>query len=234
MSRTGHHGCVREEDLPGGEGEFVAVPGLDPGAGGGPRDASLTPELRELRRPGDGTTWQIGGSGEVAWIAADTQPDGTVAAAIPPVFDAYAIVPVPETDEDKRLSDEALVALLRAQASQQPWWLGYLETGVAELVIPDAPRVRLYCGWPYVLIKAGPDQAGSWRTNDDATPWHSALPELIFPFDHSWLVSTLWDDDWKCLGGPRSLVESVVRHPRLHARGVALDEQVTPSGDEHP
>jgi hypothetical protein len=185
-----------------------------------------------MRRMLDETTWEIGGSGEVDWIAANTRPGRTIATAIPPLFGAYATVTVPGEDEDKRISDEALLALLRAQEPQQPWWLGYLETGVADVVFPDAPRVLLYSRWPYVLVKAGPDQAAAWRTRDDATPWHSPLPELMFPLDHSWLVSTLWDDDWRCVGGPTSLIEAVLRDPRLDAHAVALDEDATPPGHQ--
>jgi len=91
--------------------------------------------------------------------------------------------------------------------------------------------VRLYT-WPYVLVQAGPDQAATWRGNDEALPWHSALPELMFPLDHSWLVSTLWDDDWRCVGGPESLVDALLRHPRLEARAVTLDEDATPPGHD--
>jgi hypothetical protein len=177
--------------------------------------------------------WQIGASGEVAWIAANTPPGRTLAAAIPPLFGASATVIVPGNDEDKRIADEALLAVLRAHSPRQPWWLGYLETGVADLVFPDAPRVRIY-SWPYVLVKAGPDQAASWRRNDQATPWHSALPELMFPLDHSWLVSTLWDDDWRCVGGQAGLVEALLRHPRLEARAVTLEEDATPPGHQDP
>lgn len=221
-----------------GDGDPLAVPGVYPGTdGGGPDDASFTQEVDGelwMRRAVDETTWQIGGSGEVAWIAANTRPGRTIAAAIPAVFGAYATVIVPGNDEDKRVSDEALLALLPALAPQQPWWLGYLETGVADLVFPDAPRVRLYSGWPYVLVKAGPDQAATWRTNDDATPWHSALPELMFPLDHSWLVSTLWDDDWRCIGGPTSLVDAILQHPMLDAHAVAPNEDATPPEHHDP
>ncbi|HET7357780.1 MAG TPA: hypothetical protein VFJ09_14015 [Nocardioidaceae bacterium] len=180
----------------------------------------------------DGTTWRVGGSAEVAWIAANIRrPGRTIATAIPSSFAAYATVIVPDGDEEKRLSDAALLDVLRAQLPPQPWWLGYLETGVADLVFPDAPRVRLY-SWPYVLVEAGPDQAAAWRTNKNVTPWHSALPELMFPLDHSWLVSTLWDDDWRCVGGPASLVDALLGHPLLQARAVTLDEPATPPGHE--
>jgi hypothetical protein len=74
------------------------------------------------------------------------------------------------------------------------------------VVFPDAPPVRLYADWPYVLIDAGPEQALALRSH--ATTWKRSLPDLLFPADHSWLLSTLWDDDWRCLGGPVSLVEA--------------------------
>lgn len=175
-------------------------------------------------------SWQIGGDAEVAWIAANPPVGTTIATAIPPRFAAYATVVVPGDDEDKRAADEALLAVLRAREPQQPWWLGYLETGVADLVFPDAPRVVLYWGWPYVLVKAGPEQAASWRRNSQATPWHSALPELMFPVDRSWLVSTLWDDDWRCVGGSSDLIQALLQHPLLDARAVTLEQDATPPG----
>jgi hypothetical protein len=39
------------------------------------------------------------------------------------------------------------------------------------------------------------------------------LPNLMFPADRSWLVSTLWDDDWTCVGGPAELVGGVPASP---------------------
>jgi hypothetical protein len=96
----------------------------------------------------------------------------------------------------------------------------------------DAPKVRLYSDWPYVVIQVGPDQAATWRRDADITPWHSGLPELLFPADRSWLVSTLWDDDWRCVGGPTALVTALLRHPELETRPVGLGEDATPPGHE--
>lgn len=181
-----------------GGGDPLAVPTVFPGAGeraagsGSGGEAWLDEEA-----------WAIGGDGEVRWITAHVQPGLTVTSAIPAIFDAYATLIVPDVGE-QRLADHALLALLRAHSPDQPWWLGYLETGASDVVFPDAPRVQLYSGWDYVLVKAGPDQAATWRTYEDALPWHGALPELMFPLDHSWLVSTLWDDDWRCVGGSTS------------------------------
>jgi hypothetical protein len=43
-------------------------------------------------------------------------------------------------------------------------------------------------------------------------------------------VSTLWDDDWACIGGPAGVVDCFVRHPRLRATPVALGQDATPPG----
>ncbi|OBK20595.1 hypothetical protein A5634_12665 [Mycobacterium asiaticum] len=99
-------------------------------------------------------------------------------------------------------------------------------------MFPDAPKVTLYADWSYVLVQAGAEQAAHWRR---AEPFGtSRLPDLIFPADRSWLVSTLWDDDWTCLGGPNELVDAFLRHPDLQgrARRVTLDQDATPPGHQ--
>jgi hypothetical protein len=103
--------------------------------------------------------------------------------------------------------------LLREQAPGQPWWLGYLDTGVDDIVFPGAPMVTLYSGWHYVLVEAGPGQAAAWRPKDGRAFGTGDLPNLMFPADRSWLVSMLWDDDWTCIGGLATLVDNVLRHP---------------------
>lgn len=136
---------------------------------------------------------------------------------------------IPDGSAAKSRSDSALVEVLAAHTNQQPWWLGYLETGVADVVQPDAPRTAVYGGWPYVLLSAGPGDALTSRRNEESTPWHSALPELLFPADRSWLVSTMWDDHWRCIGGTEALVRDVLAHRDLDARSVTTDEDATPS-----
>jgi hypothetical protein len=56
------------------------------------------------------------------------------------------------------------------------------------------------------------------------------MPELIFPADRSWLVSTLWDDGWTCIGGPVGLIDSFLAHPDLQAARVQPGEDATPPG----
>ena len=184
-----------------------------------------------VRRARDGTTWRIGTDAEVAWIVNGTSPGRTITGAIPAAFEAYAIVLVAYGVE-RDVHDRALLTLLREQSPGQRWWLGYLDTGADDIVFPDAPKVTLYARWHYVLIEAGPDQAAAWRPDGGRAFGTGDLPNLMFPADHSWLVSTLWDDDWTCMGGPAGLVDRVLRHPDLQARPVALGQDVTPPGHE--
>jgi hypothetical protein len=123
-----------------------------------------------------------------------------------------------------------MLEVLCDHSSGQPWWLGYLDTGADDIVFPDAPKVTLYSGWRYVVVEAGPEQAASWRRSNGRSFWKGSLPNLMFPADRSWLVSTLWDDDWTCIGGPARLIEGFLRQPDLEARSVPLGEDATPPG----
>jgi hypothetical protein len=145
---------------------------------------------------------------------------------------AYATVELPYGGEGQDEHDRAVLALLSEQSPGQRWWLGYLDTGADDIVFPDAPKVTLYWDWHYVLVEAGPEQAATWRQHGPWSFWKGALPNLTFPADHSWLMSTLWDDDWTCIGGPAGLVGRFLHHPDLQARPVALGQDATPPGHQ--
>ena len=115
-----------------------------------------------VRRARDGCTWRIGTDAEVAWITEGTSIGRTITAAIPAVFEAYATVVV-AYGEERVKHDRAVLALLAEQSPDQRWWLGYLDTGVDDIVFPEAPKVTLYAEWHYVLVEAGPEQAAAWR-----------------------------------------------------------------------
>jgi hypothetical protein len=192
----------------------------------------------EVWRARDGREWRIGGQTEVKWIQEGTESGLAITSAIPPVFEAYATLELPGTgeqevvsrlDEDQERHDSALLGVLREQGGAEAWWLGYLDTGSSDRVFHDAPMVSLYANWPYVLIEAGPEQAGGWREPG----WKGVLPDLIFPADRSWLLSTLWDDDWTCIGGPRAMVDALLAHHDLRGRAREVDpsmEDSTPPG----
>jgi hypothetical protein len=118
--------------------------------------------------------------------------------------------------------------LLTEQTQEQPWWLGYLDTGASDVVFPYAPRTTVYYGYGYVLVEAGPQQAAGWR--DEGFHW--TLPDLMFPADRSWLVSTMWDDGWTSIGGLQQLVDGFLSDTTLapRARRVALGQDSTPPG----
>jgi hypothetical protein len=176
----------------------------------------------------DGRSWQIGTAREVSWIANGTTGDLSIAAAIPPAFEAYATCYEPD-GVTIEAHERAVVAQLAQFTADQPWWLGYLETGAHSVVFDDAPRVSLYWGWPYVLIAAGPEQALTWRTGHIRAEY-GVLPDLFFPQDRSWLVSALWDDTWTCIGGSKILVEALHRDPLVHAHRVQRGVDPKPPG----
>jgi hypothetical protein len=179
----------------------------------------------------DGRAWRIGTEDEVAWINDGVTGGLTITAAVPSTFPAYATLTFPlglELNRDAhRLAedrfDDALLRELSAHMNPQPWWLGFLETGASDVVLDDTPRVRVY-GWNYVLVQAGRHEARTWRNGEGR--WFTALPELMFPTDHSWLVSSLWDDAWACVGGSADLISALLIEPELRAGGERTDPSV--------
>jgi hypothetical protein len=69
-----------------------------------------------------------------------------------------------------------------------------------------------------------------WRIGTAWLPGREHVPRSAFAADRSWLVSTLWDDDWTCIGGPASLAQRILAEPQLEARLVTLGEDATPPG----
>ncbi|MGC4858836.1 hypothetical protein [Micromonospora sp. DT41] len=186
-------------------------------------DRASTPDLMDVVR--DGRRWRIGTASDVAWIAGRTSSGGrSVTTAIPAVFEAYATFHPPD-DVSFDAHERAVVDELTARTPDQPWWLGYLDTGAHDIVFPDAAKVSLYWGWSYVLVEAGPEQALTWRTGH--MRGDGRLPDLFFPADRSWLVSALWDDTWTDVGGSAALLAGLRRNPLVTARLVQPDEALT-------
>lgn len=175
----------------------------------------------------DGRSWRIGTADDVGWLAGQTTPGVSVSTAIPPVFEAYGTF-YPAEGVSFATQERALVAELVEQTPEQPWWLGYLDTGAHDIVFPQLPKVSLYFDWSYLLVEAGPEQALSWRTGH--MRGDGSLPDLFFPADHSWLVSALWDDAWTDIGGTAALITALHRNPLVNARPVGPDEDALPPG----
>ncbi|MEO6857631.1 MAG: hypothetical protein ABI323_03465, partial [Solirubrobacteraceae bacterium] len=155
-----------------------------------------------------------------------TSPGTAITAAIPPVFASYCTLGLPRANEGAELArhEQAVIELLTEQTKEQPWWLGYLDTGASDVVFPYAPRATVYYGYGYVLVEAGSQQAARWRNQG----FNRAPPDLMFPADRSWLVSTMWDDDWTSIGGSKQLVSSFLSRratlgPRAKRVGLRRD-----------
>jgi hypothetical protein len=171
----------------------------------------------------DGRSWRLGGAETVAWIARNCRVGLTITSAIPPCFDRYATITDMEdfgSAQELLASQRRLVEILRQHGSTE-WWLGYLDTGAGDLVFPGAPKLSLYAGWRYVVVQAGPEQALRWR---------ESLPDLMFPMDRAWCLSTLWDDSWSCLGGPSDLMQQLESNPLIKLRRVEVEADATPPG----
>lgn len=167
----------------------------------------------------NGRSWRIGTAADVAWVVRDSRRSvHEPPVAIPQVFDAYATIRVLEDEKIER-QERALVQHLADRSGDQPWWLGFLDTGAHDIVFDGAPKVTLYWGWPYVLVEAGPAEALTWRTGHMRNQF-GVLPDLFFPADRSWFVSALWDDDWTGVGGPVDLIDALTADPVVLARRV--------------
>ncbi|MEH0928890.1 hypothetical protein [Micromonospora sp. CPCC 205558] len=189
-------------------------------------EASTGPRPARVGR--DGRSWRIGTADDVAWIAGHTTQDLSVTAAIPPVFDAYGTFHQPD-GVGVDAHEHAVIDELMACTPDQPWWLGYLDTGAHDIVFPGAAMVSLYWGWSYLLVEAGPEQALTWRTGH-LRGGDGALPDLFFPADRSWLVSALWDDTWTDIGASVAVLTALRRNPLVNARLVRPDEDACPPG----
>ena len=190
------------------------------------------PERRPQTQIKDGRTWRIGADEEVAWINDGITVGLSITASIPPIFATYATLVFPlelESSRDQARPaedrfDDALLRVLCAHTKPQPWWLGFLDTGASDVVLDDAPRVRVYSGWNYVLAQAGPHEARTWRSDEGR--WFTALPELMFPADRSWLVSSLWDDAWAGVGGSAELISALLIEPELRPGAERTDPSI--------
>ena len=153
-------------------------------------------ESRPQTRIKDGHTWRIGADEEVAWINDEVTGGLSITGEHPADRRGVRTLAFPlelgSSRDRVRLAedrfDDAMLRALCAHTEPQPWWLGFLDTGASDVVLDDAPRVRMYSGWNYVLVQAGPHEARTWRSDEGR--WFTALPELMFPADRSWLVSS--------------------------------------------
>ncbi len=89
----------------------------------------MTPDSEaQVWRNRDGRAWRLGADDEIAWIRENTRSDRSIAAAIPPVFEAYATLELPGSGdhdpqswfEDPDRHDAGVLTVLSAHTTAQP------------------------------------------------------------------------------------------------------------------
>jgi hypothetical protein len=92
--------------------------------------------------------------------------------------------------------------------------------------VMDGPQLELD-GQSYFLFTGALAQAGQWG----AARWASGAPRdinspnLVWPADHAWFVTTSIEGTWTGVGGSEALVADLLRDPRLEVVRQRYDER---------
>lgn len=140
-----------------------------------------------------------------------------------------------------------LVAALRPHTPPGPCWFGYNEATGADLA-DFLPLVTAEASWPAAAQKAatfrladekyllltGPLDAVLPRPRPDLglEPDYPTLsPQLWWPADRSWFVSTVLDLEFTLIGGSAALAGDLLADPELETAAVDWLDDVSAGGD---
>lgn len=112
-------------------------------------------------------------------------------------------------------------------APQMPAWFGRIfgtpKNNVPPPAFPpnvmDGPRLHAN-GLDFLLFAGALDQAGDWGAVDyavGAPRGRMNSPNLFWPADHSWFVTTNIDGNWSGVGGSERLIAELLADRRLEA-----------------
>jgi hypothetical protein len=81
--------------------------------------------------------------------------------------------------------------------------------------IVDGPKVDFF--HRYLLFTGPIDEAGQWgaRPYGPGIPRDINSPNLMWPADHAWFVTTNIDSEWTGVGGSAALADDLLREPSL-------------------
>lgn len=81
--------------------------------------------------------------------------------------------------------------------------------------IIDGPKVDFF--HQYLLFTGALDEAGQWgaRPYGPGIPRDINSPNLMWPADHAWFVTTNIESDWTGVGGSTALADDLLGEPRL-------------------
>lgn len=89
----------------------------------------------------------------------------------------------------------------------------------------DGPRLEL-SSRDFLLFGGPIGQAGEWGAVDygHGIPRHLNSPNLIWPADHAWFVTTDIEGSWTGVGGSRGLIDDLLGDPRLEVVRTRYDD----------
>lgn len=102
-------------------------------------------------------------------------------------------------------------------------WVNEIDVAVPRVVMPNDESYVLFCGTlqsALALGQYGPSDA-----------FHAQSPNLFWPGDHSWCVSTDVDFDSTVVGGTYGLVDALVKLSDLEALQVSPTQRLDAHGD---
>lgn len=90
----------------------------------------------------------------------------------------------------------------------------------------DGPKV-VFDHETYLLFGGPIDDVGNWGATDwgHGIPRHLNSPNLMWPADRAWFVTTNIDGTWTGVGGPTDMIDELLREPRLEVVRARYDEE---------
>jgi hypothetical protein len=118
------------------------------------------------------------------------------------------------------IQTQALAEILNQQTQAELWyfaiWEGWAQL---DLTLSRAPRVEFPGRGMYLLSGSADDADTDFSDGNMLSSYHS--PNLWWPSDRAWIVSTDIDDMVTFVGGTQSCIEAVLSDPRLESTRVA-------------
>lgn len=126
---------------------------------------------------------------EISWLRGSEGRAETLGYAIPPRFEVYGAL---DLSEEHRPNEDSLLEAL-VPDPQTPLIAGWIDRG--PWPPPSGDEFHLYWNWPYRIRRVALKELVGLPSEGE-----EGFPDLLFPLDHTWLVSLLWDDAWRSIG----------------------------------
>jgi hypothetical protein len=127
---------------------------------------------------------------------------------------------VPQPDPQTRIKDGRTWAL---GAEKDVAWIN---NGVSPGLSITASIPPVFAAYATLVFPLGLESSRDRMRPAEDRFDDALLPELMFPADRSWLVSSLWDDAWAGVGGSVELISALLIEPELRPRAERTDPSI--------